>query len=282
MTPLTPLESLFDAERGEVLPLPPELAALYGPLRFPAHAGRPYVVGNFVTTLDGVASLSAPGMAGGGPISGFNPHDRMVMGLLRSVADAVVVGAGTLRSVPNHLWTAEYIYPALSDEYRQLRAAMGKGAAPLNVIVTALGEIDTAFRVFRSGAAPVLVVSTPDGARRVRDRGLPSSVLLREVDEGGAISARAILSAVGGFVRGDILLVEGGPRLIGDFFAEKCLDELFLTIAPQVAGRDGSVERPGLVAGRLFAPWSPLWGTLSGVKRGESHLFLRYAFPTEK
>jgi riboflavin biosynthesis pyrimidine reductase len=65
---------------------------------------------------------------------------------------------------------------------------------------------------------------------------------------------------------------------LGDFFAEGCLDELFLTLAPQVAGRDGSVERPGLVAGRRFAPEQPLWGTLVGVRRGGSHLFLRYAF----
>jgi hypothetical protein len=52
-----------------------------------------------------------------------------------------------------------------------------------------------------------------------------------------------------------------------------------LTLAPQVAGRDGSVERPGFVAGKRFAPDHPRWATLVGVKRGDSHLFLRYAFP---
>src|SRR5512139_2269701 len=161
MIPLMPLETLLDVVGGGEFPLPPALANLYGPLRFPLKEGRPYVIGNFVTTMDGVASLSVPGMAGGGPISGSNPHDRMVMGLLRSVADAVIVGAGTLRSVPNHRWTAEYVCPALSDSYRQLRAALGKGEAPLNVIVTARGEIDTQLPVFQSGAAPVLVVSTP-------------------------------------------------------------------------------------------------------------------------
>jgi riboflavin biosynthesis pyrimidine reductase len=72
--------------------------------------------------------------------------------------------------------------------------------------------------------------------------------------------------------------VEGGPQLIGDFFAEACLDELFLTLAPQLAGRDSSSERPGLVAGKRFAPELPLWGSLVGVKRGGSHLFLRYVF----
>jgi riboflavin biosynthesis pyrimidine reductase len=67
---------------------------------------------------------------------------------------------------------------------------------------------------------------------------------------------------------------------MGGFFAEHTLDELFLTFAPQVAGRDGSGERPGLVTGVLFAPQHPLWGTLISVKRAESHLFLRYAFET--
>jgi hypothetical protein len=38
------------------------------------------------------------------------------------------------------------------------------------------------------------------------------------------------------------------------------------------------VERPGFVAGKMFAPEQPLWGTLAGVKRGGSHLFLRYLF----
>jgi len=281
MDPLAPLESLLDVGRGDDLPLTPELATLYGPLRFPAHEGRPYVIGNFVTTLDGVASLSAPGLAGGGPISGSNPHDRMVMGLLRSVADAVIVGAGTLRSVPHHLWTAEYIYPVFAGPYRQLRSALGKNDSPLNVIVTARGEIDLSLPVFRSGAVKALVVSTPEGARRIRKHDLPPSVGIGEVKNADAISARAILSAVARVRPGNIFLVEGGPQLMGDFFAEKCLDELFLTLAPQVAGRDGSVERPGFVAGKRFGPESPLWGTLAGVKRAGSHLFLRYAFATE-
>jgi len=48
-----------------------------------------------------------------------------------------------------------------------------------------------------------------------------------------------------------------------------------------VVGRDASVERPGLVAGKQFTPEHPVWGALVGVKRTESHLFLRYAFETK-
>ncbi len=282
MVPLAPLESLFDEARGNDLPLPLELAALYGPLRFPVREGRPHIIGNFVTTLDGVASLSDPALPGGGPISGSNPHDRMVMGLLRAAADAVVVGAGTLRSVPRHLWTAEYIFPALADSYGALRAATGKSDPPLNVIVTERGGIDPDLPVFRSGAVETLVVTTPEGARSIRERGLSKSVGIEDVKSSGGIGAREILSAVGRVRPGKIFLVEGGPRLMGDFFAAKCLDELFLTLAPQVAGRDATAERPGFVAGKRFAPERPLWGTLAGAKRGGSHLFLRYSFPAEE
>jgi hypothetical protein len=96
LAPLTPLETLYDTAQGDALPLPIELAHVYGRLAFPTHGEQPYVVGNFVTTLDGVVSLNIPGQSGGGPISDFNQHDRMVMGILRAAADAVIVGAGLI------------------------------------------------------------------------------------------------------------------------------------------------------------------------------------------
>src|SRR5947209_18248809 len=113
MNTLTPLESLFDVDLGPDLPLPTELATLFARLQFPPHPHRPYIIGNFVTTLDAVVSLGEPGYPGGGGISGSNQHDRMVMGLLRAIDDAAIVGAGTVRSVPHHRWTAAYIYPQL-------------------------------------------------------------------------------------------------------------------------------------------------------------------------
>lgn len=279
LSPLTPLETLYDASQGSDLPLPRALAALYGPLRFPfpSYPGKPHVISNFVTTLDGVVSLNVPGQAGGGEISGFNRHDQMVMGLLRAVADAVIVGAGTLRSVPGHLWTAEYVYPPLAEAYQELRAALGKREPPLNVIVSARGELDLTLRVFSSGEVPVLVITTPQGAARVRAHGPLGSIKVVEVGAAGPISARALLELIARTVNCSLVLVEGGPRLMGDFLTEGCLDEQFLTLAPQIAGRDEASERPGLVSGRIFAPRQPLWGTLTGVKRGGSHLFLRYS-----
>lgn len=281
MTPLSPLETLYEAEQGVGVSLPPDLATLYGYLQLPTHQGRPYVIGNFVSTLDGVVTLNIPGQAGGGPISGFNPHDHLVMGLLRAAADAVVVGAGTLRAVPQHRWTAAYVAPAYASTYQELRERLGKPEPPLNVIVTARGTVSLDLPVFQSGEVSVLLVTTTQGEARLREQCVPPSVQIVAVQASGNLRPRTIIQAVSRVRPGQVLLVEGGPQLLGDFLAEQILDELFLTLAPQIAGRDASTERPGLVAGHRFAPESPLWGRLVSIKRGESHLFLRYAFATK-
>lgn len=281
LRPLHPLYASPAAAEGRPLPLPPALAQLYGPLSFPAPTRSPYLIGNFVSTLDGVAALTEPGHGGGGEISGFHAQDRMLMGLLRAAADAVVVGAGTLRADPMHRWTATYIFPALAEAYDALRNALGKSGPPLNVIVTARGELDPTRPVFQSGEVPVLIVTTPRGAQQLDSRSLPEHVRVVTTHAADAVSARDVIEAITHTQDGKLILIEGGPRLMGDFLAERHLDELFLTLAPQVAGRDGvegSQERPGFVSGKVFAPDSPLWGTLVTVHRGGSHLFLRYAF----
>lgn len=282
LMPLSPLETLYEGEgtQGTTFPLPPALEALYGPLRFPLSQHRPYLVGNMVSTLDGVVTLNIPGQAGGGPISGFDAHDRAMMGLLRAVADAVIVGAGTLRALPEHRWTAPFIAPAYAEAYQELRTRLGKPAFPLNVIVTARGELSLDLPVFQSGEIPVLLVTTTEGEARLHEQLLPPSVQIAAVPQVEILEARQIVRAVYAACSCQVVLLEGGPRLLGDFFAEHILDELFLTLAPQLAGRDSSAERLGLIEGRRFAPESPLWGTLLSVKRGGSHLFLRYAFPT--
>jgi len=219
MTELASLDDLYDAATGSALPLPPELARIYGRLAMGSHPDRPWIVGNFVTTLDGVVSLNLPGKSGGSEISGSNQHDRVVMGLLRAAADAVVVGAGTFRAVPNHVWTAQYIYPPFAAAYEQLRAAVGRAEPPLNVIVTASGELDLRRPIFTSGDVPVLIVTTAAGNERLRPHRLPDSTQVVAVDDPTSISPRALLDAVGQVRPSTVILTEGGPHLIGDFFA---------------------------------------------------------------
>jgi riboflavin biosynthesis pyrimidine reductase len=244
---------------------------------------RPHVFSNFVTTLDGVVSLNTKGHASGGDISGFSAQDRMVMGLLRAVADVVIIGAGTLLSDRRHVWTAAAIYPALADEYAQLSEALGQNGPPLNVIVSGSGRIDLRLPVFASGKVRALIITTTAGAKRLRELGAPESVEIRAIHGNStAIAASAILAKIGRMRLGKRILVEGGPRLLGAFYAEHLLDDQFLTLAPQIAGRDADDRRLSLVMGKLFAPADPLWGSLTDVRHGGSHLFLRYSFPASQ
>ena len=283
-----PLTTLVATRRGKSLPLPPKLARLYGSLRMPSPRARPHVFSNFVTTLDGVVSLNEKGHASGGDISGFSAQDRMVMGLLRAIADVVVIGAGTLGADSRHLWTAAAIFPELAKEYRQLSQALGQGEAPLHVIVSGSGTVDLGLPVFASGKVQTLILTTTAGAKHLLRQAVPDSVEIRAIRairttgrSGRAMSARAILDAVCRVRPARRILVEGGPRLLGDFHAERLIDEQFLTLAPQIAGRDAGDGRLSLVMGQAYAPKHALWGSLSDVRRGGSHLYLRYSFPRE-
>ena len=77
------------------------------------------------------------------------------------------------------------------------------------------------------------------------------------------------------------MLTEGGPRLLGQLIRDRLLDELFLTVAPVLAGR-ADTERPGLLAGLELLPGrrDPAW--LLSVRRGASYLFLRYRLRSQQ
>ncbi len=280
MIALAPLETLVETRRGRVLPLPPKLAGLYGRLRMPLSRTRPHVFSNFVTTLDGVVSLNVKGHASGGDISGSSAQDRMVMGLLRAIADVVIIGSGTLAADRRHVWTAAAIFPRLADEYRRLSEALGQKGPPLNVVVSGSGGIDLRLPIFTSGDVPSLIITTAEGAKRLHAQRASGAVEIRAVrGRARAIAPSAILAEVRGARPAKRILVEGGPRLLGDFYAAQLVDEQFLTLAPQIAGRDAGERRLSLVMGKAFAPGNPLWGTMIDVRRGSRHLFLRYSFP---
>jgi riboflavin biosynthesis pyrimidine reductase len=276
------IHTLLDRNETQDHPvLPEELKTLYdGDLRFPAFNVRPYVIGNFVSTIDGVASFEIPGESGGGDISGFNEADRFIMGLLRASVDAVIVGAGTLREVaPGHLWLAEYVYPEASERYARYRQwKLDKLVPPLNVIVSGSGALDLQRAVFHTGAVKTLIITSPRGAELLAKNGVAlTSAEVRAIeDEEGKIAPASILKLLRDEFGVKILLNEGGPALFGAFLAHGCVDELFLTVAPQFAGRDAKRRRPGIVAGAEFLPQTAPWLKLLSVKQSASHLYLRY------
>jgi len=227
-----------------------------------------------------VVALNAGGVNGGGEISGGNRHDRFLMGLLRGLADVVVVGSGTLRGSPRHLWTPGSVAPSFSSAFAELRSSRGLTPLPGVAIVSASGDLDLDLPVFRSALNLTLVLTTLSGQRRLLRIGVPVSVNVRSLGVGPTLSARSILDAIVEETGATTILTEGGPRLLASLLGERVLDELFLTLAPQVAGRDPKDPRPGFAEGKLFAPVAPVWATLVGVKRAEDFLFLRYSFET--
>jgi riboflavin biosynthesis pyrimidine reductase len=275
---LASLRTLVEARRGQALPLPPKLLRLYGAFRLPAPGSGFHVFSNFVSTLDGVVSLQVKGHSGGGDISGFSGQDRMVMGLLRAAADAVIVGSGTLAADPQHVWTPQAICPELGDDYRRLSLAMAKPRA-LNVIVSAGGTVNLRLPVFTSGKVAAMIITTLRGAKQLRTQRLPESVRIHVVRRrSGEIPAADILRAVGRAMPGRRVLVEGGPRLLATFYNERLIDEQFLSLAPQLSGRQIGDARMGLVMGKTFAPRDPRWGRLTDARQGSRLLFLRYSF----
>jgi riboflavin biosynthesis pyrimidine reductase len=277
------LQTLIELKRGRAFPLPPPLLRRYGNFRMPSPRSGPQVFSNFVSSMDGVVSLHVTGHAGGGDISGFSIQDRMVMGLLRAVADVVIVGTGTLEADPRHVWTPEAICPELSIAYHGLRKSMAAKEPALNVIVSASGNVDLRLPVFASGRVPVMIVTTTSGAKQLRKQNPPASIVIRAVRRRSAeIAPGDILEEVTRRGSAQRILVEGGPRLLGSFYEARLVHEQFLTLAPQIAGREPGDGRPSLVMGKTFAPNQPLWGTLVDARRGSQLLFLRYSFPAAR
>ncbi|MGP3981011.1 dihydrofolate reductase family protein [Streptomyces sp. KR80] len=268
--PGTPAEALKPLYEEPGLPrwgLPSTLAALYsGDLGFT----EPCLYANFVTSLDGVVALGPEFPSSGSAISGREPADRFVMGLLRACADAVLIGAGTLRATPGHRWTPEHAYPAATTDFAELRHSLRRTTEPDLIVVTASGDIPADHPGLRAGT---LIATTTAGARRLDGR-LPAACTILAVGEGPGLRMADVLDAVR--ARGHtIVLTEGGPRIIGQLVGDGLLDELFLTVSPVLAGR-ADTTRSGLVAGLELLPGRQEAADLISARQRASYLFLRY------
>lgn len=270
-----PLTTLFDIQESPALPLPAWVLTRYdGPLGFLTPPDRPLVFSNFVTTLDGVVSYDTPGHAHAGVISHGSDEDRFVLGLLRACADAVVVGAGTLRAEPGGQWTPGFAYPAGAEAFAALRKAMGKPAHPTLVFVSASGDLDLGAPAF-SSEQPVVVLTTKRGGQRLGRHTGRVQVQVMEPDQP---SGRDIVRAVAVDPDRRLILTEGGPTLLGQLLRDGVLDQMFQTIAPQIAGRSPDHGRRALVEDTAFLPTEAPWSRLLSVKRSpDDFLFLRFA-----
>lgn len=158
---------------------------------------RPYVVANFVSSLDGHATVAGSSRK----LSG--PGDRAMFYALRERVDGVLVGPKTL--------AAEHYKRMLPDEERRnWRVSLGRPAEPLAVTITRSGEVPRDIPLF---------ADAPDRVHVYEGTTLVDALIdLRQ--------AHGVQS----------LLCEGGPTLLGALLAAGLVDELFLTLAPTLVG----------------------------------------------
>ena len=214
------------------------------------NAGRPWVLINMISSIDGATAVDGKSTGLG------DEDDRTVFKALRTVADVILVGAGTVR--------AENYGPALLDEERRARrVASGMEALPRLAVVSGRLSVDRDARIFsEDGARPLVISKVGADAERVQALSeVAEVVLLEELD------MKSVVAHLGG---SSVILCEGGPSINGQLVASGLVDELNLTVSPLLAA--GSSNR--IAVGD--SPEPPLSMSLDRALIGESSLFLRY------
>lgn len=235
-----------------------------------------YRYSNFVMSHDGKTSFSIHGHEGGGDISGFNKHDQWFMGLSRARADAVMVGANTLRSEPMHKWTSEFIFPSDSSAFQRLRESEGRSKFPLQIMVTRSGNINPEAAIFTDDSLRVVIATTKKSAARIDALNLSNAETLAVGEDD--VDLKALNSILFEDFGVKTILCEGGPKFYGSMIVERQIDEEFLTLSPVLAGGSEKNYRPGLIDGVALEPANSFGGTLKSVRRAGNMLFLRTRF----
>jgi len=212
--------------------------------------GRPFVAMNFAATVDGRAAMEGVS----GPIG--SSTDTAMLAALRTRFDAVMIGAGTMRA-------ERYGQMAVKEETRALREGLGLSPRPLMVIVSGRLDLPWDAPLFTAGGGEVLVLTA-----NAEGEPPPTETPVRVVRHEGGVDLEVALAAL----RQEgirALLCEGGPRLHAQLQAAGLVDDLFLTIAPKLAGGGG----PRIVEGELPAP---LDLDLAWLLESDGELFARY------
>jgi riboflavin-specific deaminase-like protein len=246
--------------------MPPTSACPFDPAAVldedrPPFADRPWVLANFVSSVDG-AVTGPDGRSGS--LSG--PADRLLFQALRAAADVVLAGAGTVR-------TENYGRPRLTDEQQEARRARGRPPLPRLAVVTASLRLDPAARFFAEADPdqPPIVLTTTSAITTAAERAdeLAGVAALHPVGE-TAVDWGLALRVLRHELGAGVLLVEGGPTVIGQLVTIDLVDELCLTLAPVVAGGDA----PRIVAGARLEAVLPQ--RLERIFATDDFLFLRY------
>jgi riboflavin biosynthesis pyrimidine reductase len=262
------LEAVFESDDAPDVPVPDEVRSAYGgSFRLPERV----VFANFVSSIDGVAAIGGVKMSSAA-ISGGASADRFAMVLLRAVADAVVVGAGTLREHDGP-WTAEKAFPPGAESFSRLRVGISASEWPTLVVVTARGDLPAE----HPALSDAIVVTTAAGARSLAEgRARVGEVI--DVGNADRVDGAVAIDRLRerGYQR---ILTEGGPRLMGAMLEASAVDQLFLTISPKLIG--GGPERTPLTDETDLLE-RDVGARLLSIRHSDDYLFLRYGLPSSE
>lgn len=214
---------------------------------------RPYIVANFVSSVDGRATFEGRS----GPLG--SQADREMFHGLREQMDAVMAGTRTLE-------VEHYGRVLGKPERRERRVEAGRSAEPLMCIVTRSGHVPLDAPIFAEPEARIVVFAPPG----TTIDGVAAQVDVVELDPGEMTLTTAMRRLNSDYsVRS--LLCEGGPTMFGALLQERLVDELFLTLAPRLTGGGTS---PSITDGPELSELAQL--RLVWTLEHEDGLFLRY------
>jgi 5-amino-6-(5-phosphoribosylamino)uracil reductase len=223
---------------------------------------RPYTIVSCAVSLDGCLDDASPQRL---ILSG--PEDLDEVDELRAAADAILVGAGTIRADDPRLLVRD-------DSRSAVREAEGRPPHPLRVTVTATGDLDPAARFFAGPGTPLVYAAT--AAAAAARRNLADSAVV--VDAGAELSLAAVLHDLYAERMVLTLLAEPGAVLARELLAQDLVDEIRLAVAPFFVG-DENAPRFALPARYPHAQGNPM--TLAGVRRLGGLAVLRYRLDTQ-
>jgi riboflavin-specific deaminase-like protein len=219
---------------------------------------RPYVILNMVSTVDGRASIGGRSGAIG------DRADRVLFHALRAGVDGVMAGAGTVR-------VERYGRIIASEAGRAQRLQRGLSEEPLACIVSGRLSLPGDIPLLAEPAARVAII-TPSGASLT---GTAAQIEYIRAERDGRLDLPRALAELSERFAVRTLLCEGGPHLNAELLQAGLVDELFLSLAPKLAGGEAVTgESLRILAGGEFE--QPLELELLTVLENESHLFLRY------
>jgi len=208
---------------------------------------------NFVSSVDGAATVD--GVSGG--LGG--DADLRVFDLLRELCDVVIVGAGTVRA-------ESYGPMRLQQPSADRRVARGLPPHPVFAIVSQGLDLDPGSRVFTDAPVRPIIIATDAAPRDRRDRlAAVADIVIAGGDELDPV-AMTVALAERGLTQQHC---EGGPSLFGTLIAAGVVDELCLTMSPQLVA--GDAKR--IAAGELAHPSELILGHV--LVSGDT-LLLRY------